>query len=111
MKLLPTLTALCLVPFSALAEDALVKEGQVLIDSYCADCHATGLAGDSKHPAAPPFRTLHERYEVEWLSEALVEGLVTGHEDMPEFEFDPIQAEAIVAYLQWLEIAGPKPAR
>lgn len=106
LKPLVLLAALAL-PYPALAQDALVREGQVLVEGYCADCHAIGLAGDSPHPEAPPFRTLHERYAVDWLSEALVEGLVTGHPDMPEFEFDPIQAASIVAYLQWLEVAGP----
>lgn len=100
---------LAMTPAFAQAQDPLVVEGRTLVEQYCADCHAIGLAGDSPHQAAPPFRTLHERYDVEWLTEALVEGLVTGHPDMPEFEFDPIQAAAIVAYLQWLEFDKPKP--
>lgn len=79
------------------------SEGQALVTMYCADCHDVTATGDSPHPEAPPFRTLHERYNVEWLSEALVEGLVSGHPDMPEFEFDPVQAEAIVVYLKSLE--------
>ena len=62
-----------------------------------------GPAGASPHAEAPPFRTLHERYDVGDLEEALVEGLVSGHPDMPEFEFEPEQAEAIVAYLRSLE--------
>lgn len=52
---------------------------------------------------APPFRLLHERYDVELLEGALVEGLVTGHPAMPEFEFDPTQARAIIDYLTSLE--------
>jgi cytochrome c len=28
---------------------------------------------------------------------------MTSHPEMPEFEFDPSQAEAIVAYLKFLE--------
>jgi Cytochrome c, mono- and diheme variants len=89
-------------PPSAIAQDALVEEGKVLVETYCADCHATGAEGDSPRAGAPRFRELHLRYDVEHLAEALVEGIVT-HPDMPEFEFDPEQAEAIIAYMQALE--------
>lgn len=87
----------------AAAEDIVVAEGRAIVEMYCADCHATGIAGDSPLAAAPRFRELHERYDVELLSEALVEGIVTAHPEMPEFEFDPDQAEAIVQYLKSLE--------
>lgn len=86
-----------------MAETA-VAEGRALTETYCSDCHAIGPDGESPHPQAPPFRTLHERYDVADLAEGLVEGLVSGHPDMPEFEFDPAQAEAIVEYLETLEM-------
>ena len=84
-------------------DDIALQLGHSLLDVYCSACHAIGPAGDSPHPEAPPFRTLHERYDVGDLEEALVEGLVSGHPDMPEFEFEPEQATAIVAYLRSLE--------
>jgi cytochrome c len=84
-------------------EGAEITEGAILVSTYCGSCHAIGPEGASQHLEAPPFRDLHERYDVEFLSEALVEGLVSGHPDMPEFEFDPQQAAAIVAYLKSLE--------
>jgi mono/diheme cytochrome c family protein len=37
--------------------------------------------------------------------EALVEGIATGHSEMPEFQFTPVDASAIVAYLKSLEEA------
>ncbi len=76
--------------------------GFALVTSYCSDCHAVGTTGDGKHPTAPRFRELHLRYDVSLLDEALVEGLVA-HPDMPEFEFDAPQAEAIIQYLKALE--------
>lgn len=76
--------------------------GQQLTSTYCADCHATGPSGESPNPSAPHFRDLHQRYDVALLSEALVEGLYT-HPDMPEFEFDPEQAEAIISYIKTLQ--------
>ncbi len=78
------------------------QQGFALTTSYCADCHAVGRTGESLHPPAPKFRELHERYDVTFLEEALVEGLVA-HPDMPEFEFDILQAQAIIAYLETLQ--------
>jgi cytochrome c len=52
---------------------------------------------------APPFRTLHERYPVETLQEALAEGIVTGHPSMPEFRFEPDQINDFLVYLKSLE--------
>lgn len=85
----------------AIAQD--IETGRTLLETYCADCHAIGADGSSPMAEAPPFRLLHERYDVELLEEALVEGLVTGHPYMPEFEFDPDQARAIIDYLTSLE--------
>ena len=85
------------------AEDPAVQVGRQLVTTYCADCHAIAAPGESPLDIAPRFRDLHLRYDVEFLSEALVEGIVTAHPEMPEFEFDPDQAAAIVAYLKSLE--------
>lgn len=77
--------------------------GASLLEFNCSGCHAIGPEGESPHDEAPPFRTLHERYDVGDLEEALVEGLVSGHPDMPEFQFQPDEAAAIVLYLRSLE--------
>lgn len=77
--------------------------GGSLLEVHCSGCHAIGAEGASAHPEAPPFRTLHERYDVGDLEEALVEGLVSGHPDMPEYTFAPEEAVAIVRYLRSLE--------
>lgn len=84
-----------------------IAEGRALVSTYCSDCHAVGTTDPSLLPEAPPLRELHLRYDVEFLAEALVEGIVTAHEEMPEFEFDPEQAAAIIAYLKSLEPAQP----
>ncbi len=77
--------------------------GQRLVEANCARCHAVGRTGDSPLPIAPPFRTLHTRYPVEGLAEALAEGIVTGHPTMPEFRLDPDQIDNLIAYLKTLE--------
>jgi cytochrome c len=77
--------------------------GESLLITNCARCHAVGRAGDSPHPAAPPFRTLSRNYKIEGLAEALAEGLSTGHPDMPEFVFAPEEVGAIIDYLQSIQ--------
>ena len=42
-------------------------------------------------------------YPVDNLQEALVEGIRTGHANMPEFRLDPGQASDVIAYLKALE--------
>ena len=84
-------------------QDADVAAGQRLVLDNCARCHATGRTGDSPHPVAPPFRTLSKRYPISALDEALVEGLSSGHPDMPEFVFSPDEAASIIAYLQSIQ--------
>ena len=100
----PALVALSLI---ALAQPALAAEsdlvkighGRLLVERNCGMCHAVGRAGESRDPQAPPFRRLHERFDVEELGEALAEGILTGHPAMPEFRFEPDEVVAIIAYL------------
>jgi cytochrome c len=66
-------------------------------------CHAVGRSGRSPHRQAPPFRTLSQRYPIDSLSEALGEGLFTGHPDMPEFVFSPRDVGAILSYLRSIQ--------
>ncbi len=52
-------------------------QGKRLVLTYCAKCHSIDKVTPSPLKIAPPFRTLHERYPVETLQEALAEGIVT----------------------------------
>ena len=87
----------------ALALDPAAQRGFTFAQANCALCHAIGPLGESPLPLAPPFRTLHENYPVENLSEALAEGIVTGHPNMPAFELDIAQIDDLIAYLKTLE--------
>ena len=77
--------------------------GRVYASTHCARCHAIGRKGDSPFEPAPPFRTLHQRYPVESLGEALAEGINTGHPAMPEFVLSPDQIHDLLSYLKTLE--------
>lgn len=90
---------------SAIAETDPVEKGRAIAEANCARCHAIGTSGESTLPLAPPFRTLSERYPIEDLEEALAEGIVSGHPAMPEFEFDPDEVDALVAYIQSVQPA------
>ena len=81
----------------------LVPRGEALVTRDCSGCHAVGRSGASPNPQAPPFRRLHERYEVDALGEALAEGLTVGHGPMPEWTFPPADVSAILAYLKSLQ--------
>jgi cytochrome c len=79
------------------------QQGRRLAQTYCARCHAIDKVSPSPLSIAPPFRTLHERYPVETLQEALAEGIVTGHPTMPEFSFDADQVGDFIAFLKTLD--------
>jgi cytochrome c len=89
---------------AAAADKGLAGKGEVLVRENCSRCHAIGKEGDSPHPPAPPFRTLSSKYPVEDLAEALAEGIVSGHPDMPIFVFAPHDVEAIIEYLQSIQV-------
>ena len=79
------------------------EQGKRLALTYCAKCHAIDKVSPSPLKIAPPFRTLHERYPVAMLEEALGEGIVTGHPTMPEFRFEDDQIGDFIAFLKTLE--------
>ncbi len=79
------------------------QRGRALALANCARCHAIDKLSVSPLSIAPPFRTLHQRYPVETLDEALAEGIVTGHPTMPEFRLEPDQIGDFIAFLKSLE--------
>jgi cytochrome c553 len=50
------------------------QRGKTFAQNNCARCHSIDRVSPSPLPIAPPFRTLHLRYNVETLDEALGEG-------------------------------------
>jgi mono/diheme cytochrome c family protein len=98
--------ALALIALTLTTEslaDSPEQRGKAYARAHCARCHAIGRTGRSPFAPAPPFRTLHLRYPVETLGEALAEGINTGHALMPEFVLDPDQIHDLLSYLKTLE--------
>jgi mono/diheme cytochrome c family protein len=90
-------------PGPSLDDSDYLKQGETLVTKNCGRCHGVGRADASKHPQAPLFRKLSKRYPIESLEEALGEGIISGHPDMPEFQFDPEDVGAIIAYLKSIQ--------
>lgn len=76
--------------------------GRVLVERNCGACHATGSRDVSRRRAAPALRDLHKRYPIENLEEALGEGILVGHADMPSATFTADEVADIEAYLKSL---------
>ncbi len=81
----------------AAAQD--VERGKRLAEIHCARCHAVGPSGTSPRHPAPAFRQLTRRYPIDTLWEALAEGIVTGHPEMPEFLWPPKDIDDILGYI------------
>jgi mono/diheme cytochrome c family protein len=79
------------------------RRGEALLARLCSGCHAIGRTGTGAHPEAPLFRALSRRYKIEALEEALAEGLISGHPDMPEFRFSAEEVGEVVAYLNAIQ--------
>jgi mono/diheme cytochrome c family protein len=91
-----------IAPAAFAGDEEMIAKGKALVQEKCARCHAIGLDDKSPHEKAPPFRDVVEIYPSENLAEALAEGIVSGHPDMPVFKFDPPEIEAFLGYLNSL---------
>lgn len=80
-----------------------LQHGQRLAEAHCAQCHAIGRTGASPRRGAPVFRKLHRRYAVADMEEALGEGIITGHPEMPEVQLEPDEVADFIAYLQSIQ--------
>lgn len=87
----------------ALAAPNAEQRGTAFARANCARCHAIDRVSKSPLKIAPPLRTLHNRYPIEALEEALAEGISTGHPGMPAFELTPGQIHDLLSYLKTLE--------
>ncbi|MDF1710178.1 MAG: cytochrome c [Paracoccaceae bacterium] len=97
----PYLAALLLLPLPAAADP--VATGEALVKENCARCHAVTQDDASPNPRAIPFRFLGRLYPIEYLEEALAEGIMVSHE-MPEFVLEAEQVTALILYLESIQV-------
>ena len=81
----------------------LMGQGEAMVENLCAECHAIGADDQSQHADAPALRDLSQRLSLEDLRVPLLEGLITGHPDMPEWAFEPHHVDALLYYLERLQ--------
>jgi mono/diheme cytochrome c family protein len=88
--------------FALEGSEADIARGRGIAEELCARCHAISGPGPSPVPQAPLFSQFERKWPVEYLEEALAEGIVTGHGPvrMPEFVFWPDDIRALLAYLK-----------
>jgi mono/diheme cytochrome c family protein len=105
MRNLPVLLfcAALLPALAHAAETPRVEDGRRLAAKFCSACHAIGRSGASPHPAAPAFRLLDRRVDLDSVRERLQNGLFAGHADMPQFRLTRQEARAMQAYLQSIQ--------
>lgn len=82
------------------ATPAEFAAGQTFAEEQCGTCHAVGSDTTSPVRNAPPFSHLGRSYPVSSLAEALAEGMVTGHDSMPEWQLEPSEIRGLLAYIQ-----------
>src|SRR3954464_6088714 len=102
-RILLPLALTLITPTPAAAASPQEQRGKTFALNNCARCHSIDKVTQSPLKIAPPFRTLHLRYPIETLAEALAEGISTGHPTMPEFRLDPDQIHDLLSYLKTLE--------
>jgi cytochrome c len=87
---------------TAYAQDPALH-GRALLAEFCGKCHAIRSVGKSRHPDAPPFRTLGRSFDLDQFPRLLERGISAGHPDMPEIKFSVDDANAVAAYLRTIQ--------
>lgn len=92
--------------FEFTQEEESVGRGEAIAEIACAGCHALGAADESPHPDAPPLRLLSQTIDLDTLEARFAEASISDHPDMPDWQFEQIDAAGLVAYLKSVQ-SGP----
>ena len=101
-KLCVAATVLLMSNGAGLASER-TDRGRSLLTEYCSSCHAVGRTGQSPLPAAPAFRRIGNRLDLNGLVDRMREGLSSAHKDMPTFRFSREDARAVRSYLNSIQ--------
>ena len=85
---------------------SLIDTGRDIAERNCASCHSIERSGESPLPEAPPLRYALVDFDIEALATDFREHIQVGNDVMPEFDFNPLQTDALMAYLLSLEGAA-----
>lgn len=86
-----------------------IARGRAIAEAKCSVCHAVGATDESptRINVETSFRDLYKRYPIPMLEEAARTGSVSGHDEMPGFDFSPEDAHALLAYIDSLAPGKP----
>lgn len=97
---------------AALAADGQprLSRGQAIAEAQCGACHAVGLSDPSptRINVNTAFRDLHKRYPIPMLVNAIRDGVIEGHDEMPAFRFSQ---SAMTDLLMYIDSLSPEAAR
>lgn len=82
---------------------AFIEQGRDIAEQLCTACHSINRSGDSPRANAPPLRTVLAQYNPESLADDFREHIHVGHPDMPDFDFNVKETEAVLAYLRSIQ--------
>lgn len=99
---LAAITGLFLQMASPVGADENVKAGLALAQTMCSECHAISPDMIGRHPLAPTFQDIANRYSVWNLEEAFAEGILVGHASMPKFVLEPKEINDLLSYMDTL---------
>jgi mono/diheme cytochrome c family protein len=103
LKTFALLLALVAAPAtaSAMQDDILVKQGRILAESLCADCHTFG--GNRRRDATPPdLAAVGAMAQTTALSLRVF--LRSSHANMPDIILDDVQIYSLIAFI--LDLGG-----
>ncbi len=114
MKIRYFLTGALVLPMSIMAcerspaapdtfETSYIAVGHEIAKENCASCHSLGAKDPSPRNDAPPLRTVLSLYNSEALADDFREHIHVGHADMPDFDFNVKETEALLAYLMSIQ--------
>jgi mono/diheme cytochrome c family protein len=98
-----TVMVLLVATFEPVPASELVQQGRASAQRLCASCHAIDRGERSPIAAAPPFRRMEPRVDLDRMAERLQNGIVVGHPEMPAFVLREQEARALVAYIRSLQ--------
>ena len=99
--LLGNFTALAEEPVAQTELQARLDRGHAIAVANCSACHAIGLTDKSptRINTNTAFRQLSERYPIPMLEAAARTGNISGHDEMPGFQFSMDDITALLTYI------------
>lgn len=90
--------------------EARLERGRAIAEARCSVCHAVGLTDESptRINVNTAFRQLSERFPIPMLEDAARTGYISGHDEMPGFQFSMEDITALLTYIDSMAPAGAR---